>query len=187
MENTALIIIDIQNDYFPGGAMALEQPEQAAQIAARLLSEFRERELPVIHIQQENINPDLAFMLPGSDGQKIHKSVEPLATEPCFIKHYPNAFWQTELEAYLHEKGIKHIVIAGMMTHMCVSATTRSAMERGFTVTIIQDACATLSLSLDGVEIPAETVQRTALAELTLLAAIKPLQGFLTEHKKPMI
>ena len=181
MENTALILIDFQNDYFPGGVMVVDQPDQAVARAAKLLSVFRKQNLPIIHIQHENINPELSFMLPGSNGQKIHKSVEPQASEQCFTKHYPNSFFKTDLDAYLKARGIEHLVISGMMTHMCVSATVRCSMENGFTATIIQDACATLSLSLDGVKIPAETVHRTALAELTLLAEIKPLQRFLAD------
>jgi len=181
MENTALIIIDIQNDYFPGGALVLEQPELAADKAAQLLGIFREQRLPIVHIQHENLNPDLPFMLAATDGQKIHPSVQPLANEQHFDKHYPNAFWQTELETYLKERGIKHLLIVGMMSHLCVSTTTRGAMERGFEVTVIQDACATRSLELDGIEIPAETVHRTSLAELTLIAQVKSLKQFLSD------
>jgi len=181
MENTALVLIDIQNDYFPGGALVLEQPELAAEKAAQLLGLFREQQLPIVHIQHENLNPEPPFMLPDSEGQKIHPSVQPLANERCIGKHYPNAFWQTELETYLKEQGIKRLVVVGMMTHMCVSTTTRGAMERGFEVTIIQDACSTRSLELGGIEIPAETVHRTSLAELTLIAQVQPLKQFLSE------
>lgn len=181
MEHAALILIDIQNDYFPGGALVLQEPEQAAEKAAQLLSVFRERQRPIVHIQHENLNPELPFMLPNSDGQKIHLSVQPLLNEQHIIKNYPNAFWQTELETYLKAQGIKRVVIAGMMTHMCVSTTSRAAMERGFEVTIIQDACATRPLELNGIEISAETVHTTSLAELTLIAQVKPLKQFISE------
>ena len=186
MNNTALILIDIQNDYFPGGAFALEQPELATEKAVQLLRLFREQQCPIVHIQHENLKPELPFMLPGSKGQSIHPSVQPLINEKCFIKHYPNAFWNTELEQYLKDHSITCLVIAGMMTHMCVSSTIRSAMERGFEVTVIKDACATRALELDGIEISAETVHRTSLAELTMIAQVQSTDAFLTEILLPV-
>jgi len=77
---------------------------------------------------------------------------------------------------------IEHLVIAGMMTHMCVSATARSSMERGFLTTIIQDACATRAIEFDGSIISAETVHKTALAELTLISKITSLNDFKNEN-----
>jgi len=179
MKNTALVIIDIQNDYFSNGVLALDGAIDAANKAQNLLDTFRDKQLPIIHIQHETIKQEMGFMLPGSYGQKIHESVEPLAEEVCFTKHYPNAFWQTNLEAYLNEHNIEHLILTGMMTHMCVSTTARAAMERGFRTTIIQDACATSTLEFDGAVIPEETVHKTALAELTMISGITPLKSFL--------
>ncbi|MDH5218380.1 MAG: cysteine hydrolase [Gammaproteobacteria bacterium] len=182
MENTALLIIDIQNDYFPGGKLALDKPQIAANNTARLLDYFRVNGLPLVHIQHENLNPDLPFMLPDSEGQKIHPSVRPDQGETLITKHYPNAFWSTNLEQHLKTQRIENLVIAGMMTHMCVSSTTRAAMERGFNVSLIADACATRSLEFNGQLIPAETVHQTALAELTLIARIESLESFLNRQ-----
>lgn len=182
MKNTALVIIDIQNDYFSGGAFALDGVDIAAQKASELLEIFREQNLPIVHIQHENTKPEMGFMLPGSIGQKINDSVKPKKSETCFTKHYPNAFWQTELENYLNELNIQHLVIAGMMTHMCVSSTARAAMERGFLTTLIQDACATRSIEFDGEVISGKTVHKTALAELTLISKITSLKKFENEN-----
>lgn len=182
MKNTALIIIDIQNDYFPGGALTLDGADVAAEKAKQLLNVFREQKLPIVHIQHENIKPEMGLMLPGSLGQKINDSVEPEKSETCFTKHYPSAFWQTGLETYLKELNIQHLVIAGMMTHMCVSSTARAAMERGFLTTLIQDACATRAIEFDGALISAETVHKTAFAELTLISIITSLNDFLNEN-----
>lgn len=183
MQDTALIIIDIQNEYFPGGKLALDRPEQAAENAAQLLNIFRHNKLPVVHIQHENMNPEMDFMLAGSNGQKIYQRLKPLLDETCFCKHYPNAFWQTDLENHLNDLGIKNLVITGMMTHMCVSSTARAAMERGFNSTLIQDACATQSLAFNGIEIPAETVHQTALAELGLIAQVMTLEEYASQLK----
>lgn len=182
MKNTALIIIDIQNDYFPEGALTLDGADAAAEKARKLLNMFREQKLPVVHIQHENTKPEMGFMLPGSFGQKIKDRLEPSKSETCFTKHYPNAFWQTELETYLKGLNIQHLVIVGMMTHMCVSSTARAAMERGFLTTLIQDACATRAIEFDGAVISGETVHKTALAELTLISKITSLNNFYKEN-----
>lgn len=182
MKNTALIIIDIQNDYFPGGALTLDGVDIAAQKSSELLEIFRKQNLPIVHIQHENTKPEMGFMLPGSFGQKINDSVKPEKSETCFTKHYPNSFWQTDLDNYLKKLNIQHLVIAGMMTHMCVSSTARAAMERGFLTTLIQDACATRSIEFDGEVISGETVHKTALAELTLISKITSLRKFENEN-----
>ena len=181
MKNTALILIDIQNDYFDGGALTLAGANFAAEKASSLLSMFRTKQLPIIHIQHETLKPEMGFMLPGTEGQKIHASVTPNEGETCLTKYYPNAFWNTELDDKLKAQNITNVVIAGMMTHMCVSTTIRAAMERGFQVTAIQDACATRSLSLGNEEIPANIVHKTALAELTLIANISLCDQFIND------
>jgi len=182
MKNTAIVLIDIQNDYFSNGALMLDSATDAATKARRLLDIFRDKQLPVVHIQHETTEQEMGFMLPGSYGQKIHDSVKPSGEEVCFTKYYPSAFWQTKLEEHLKEKHIEHLVLVGMMTHLCVSTTARAAMERGFGTTIIQDACATRSLEFDGAIIPGETVHKTALAELTLISKIISLNSFLTDE-----
>ncbi len=182
MKKTALILIDIQNDYFSGGVLTLDGVDLAAEKASKLLNLFREKQLPIVHIQHENSKPEMGFMLSDSVGQKIHDIVKPNKSEKCFTKYFPNAFWQTELESYLKALNIEHLVIVGMMTHMCVSTTARAAMERGFLTTLIQDACATRAIELDGAVISGETVQQTALAELTLISKITSLNDFENEN-----
>lgn len=172
MTETALVIIDIQNDYFPGGALELVEPLKAAANARKLLDSFRASGQLVLHVQHENHNPELPFMLPGTEGQKIHSEVQPTEGENLITKHFPNAFRQTRLEEVLRDKGIEKLIIAGMMTHMCVSATARAAMELGFQVAIVQDACATRALEFRGKTIPAETVHQTALAEVAMFTEI---------------
>lgn len=172
MPKTALIIIDIQNDYFPGGAMALSKPMEAAHKAQQVLEYFRNTQQTVVHIAHENINPEQPFMLANTEGQQIHSSVWPIEDETVIKKHYPNAFWQTDLEQVLRDAKIKSVMLLGMMTHMCVSTTARAAMERGFNVTIVVDACATQDLQYDGKAINAEIVHKTALAELLMLSKL---------------
>jgi nicotinamidase-related amidase len=163
---TALIIIDIQNDYFPGGKMELEGSLQASLKAKEVLTYFRKENLPVIHIQHFSIRPGAAFFIPDTQGVEIHENVTPLAGEILIKKNYPNSFRDTTLLDHLKKEGIENLVITGMMTHMCVDATTRAAFDFGFTCTVLQDACATRTLKLDDKIIPAEYVHNAFLSAL---------------------
>ncbi|MCD6680244.1 MAG: cysteine hydrolase [Burkholderiaceae bacterium] len=164
--NTALLIIDIQNDYFPGGAMELVGAEAAAERAASVLAVFRARGLPVVHVQHLSVRPGATFFRPGTPGAEIHPSVAPLADETVVLKHYPNAFRETGLLEHLRGKGIERLVIAGMMTHMCIDTTTRAAADLGFECTLVHDACATRALSFGGETIPAASVHNAFVAAL---------------------
>ena len=166
MSSTALLLIDIQDDYFPGGAMELVGADEAGAQAGKLLLAFREKSLPVIHIQHVSIRPGATFFLPGTKGMQIHESVRPIDGETIFQKNFPNAFRQTPLLEHLRGAGITHLVIAGMMTHMCVDTSTRAAADQGFVCSLAQDACATRSLAFNGVQVPAESVQAAYLAAL---------------------
>ncbi|MFI5362352.1 MAG: cysteine hydrolase family protein [Elusimicrobiota bacterium] len=163
---TALIIVDIQNDYFPGGKMVLEGAHQASENAAALLSAFRRLRLPVIHIQHIAKGSGATFFLPETEGVRIHKSVAPLGGEAVIEKHYPNSFRETELLGHLKREKIARLVIAGMMTHMCIDTTTRAAFDLEFKIQLAHDACATKALSFGGVEVPAKQVHNAYVAAL---------------------
>lgn len=163
---TALLIIDIQNDYFPGGAMELVGASEAGQQAGLLLAEFRRRAMPVVHVQHLATRPGATFFLPGTPGAEIHESVRPADGETVLRKHFPNAFRETALLEHLRGAGIDRLVIAGMMTHMCVDTTTRAAADFGFACLLAHDACATRALAFGGAEVSAADVQRAYLAAL---------------------
>ncbi len=169
MENTALLIIDVQNDYFPGGKMTLENSEQAAENIRKVLDYFRENHLPVIHIQHISTNDGATFFLPDTDGFKINNRVLPQKNEKIITKHFPNSFRETDLLNYLQSKKIKSLVITGMMTDVCVESTTRAAFDFGFSNTVIGDATATRNRELNGEVIKAEEVQRSFLAGISAL------------------
>ena len=163
---TALLLIDIQNDYFPGGRMVLEGSTEASQKAGQALSLFRDKGFSLVHIQHLSTRPDAAFFIDGTDGVQFHINVRPVADEPVIRKHYPNAFRDTSLLEHLRSKHIEHVVIAGMMTHMCVDATTRAAFDHGFRCTVLHDACATRALAFNNVTVPATQVHTAFLAAL---------------------
>lgn len=167
----ALILIDIQNDYFPGGAMEVVGASAAAEQAAELLSAFRQKGLPVVHIQHITVRTGATFFLPGTVGAEIHRSVRPNQGEPVFQKNFPNSFRETPLLEYLRQQGISCLVIAGMMTHMCIDTTTRAAADLGFSCSLAHDACATRALSFNGVEVSAASAQTAYLAALNGLFA----------------
>ncbi len=163
---TALLLIDIQNDYFPGGKHELANPLEAAQKAFMLLQCFREHGGHHVHIQHVSRKPDATFFLPGDRGTDIHDSVAHFEGEPLVQKHYPNSFRETNLLQLLKEWEIERVVICGMMTHMCVDATARAAADLGFQVIVAADACATRGLKYGDTTIPAEHVHKAFLAAL---------------------
>jgi nicotinamidase-related amidase len=167
----ALLLIDIQNDYFPGGAMELVNSSLAAVKAGKLLQAFRQRALPVIHIQHISQRAGATFFLPDTVGVQIHESVVPVAGEAVFQKYYPNSFRETPLLGHLRDRQISQLVIAGMMTHMCVDSTTRAAADFGFQSVLAHDACATRALSFGGAAVAAEDVHRAFIAALNGLFA----------------
>ena len=167
----ALLLIDIQNDYFPGGAMENVGSSLAAFHASKLLASFRQKSLPIVHIQHIATRPGATFFLPNTVGAEIHGSVRPNPNEPVFEKHFPNSFRETPLLEHLRAVGISRLLIVGMMTHMCIDTTTRAATDLGFSCSLAYDACATRSLSFNGVQVPAESVQAAYLAALNGLFA----------------
>src|SRR5688572_23807327 len=113
-ERSALLIIDIQNDYFPGGKMELEGAEAAAAHASSVLKKFREQKMPIFHVRHLSTRPGATFFIPGTEGAAIHEKVKPHEGEMVVEKNFPNAFRGTNLQQVLP---VKNLVIAGMMTH----------------------------------------------------------------------
>lgn len=163
---TALLVIDIQKDYFEGGKYPLVNPLAAAKKAYELLQCFREHGGRHVHIQHISLKPDASFFVKGDSGSDIHDSVAHFEGEPIVYKHYPNSFRETDLLEMLKGWGVERVVVTGMMTHMCVDATARAAADFGFQVMIAEDACATRDLQFGGTTIPADLVHKSFLAAL---------------------
>lgn len=166
MADQALVIIDIQNDYFPGGKMELEGADAAAGNAARAIEHFRSKRLPIVHVRHLSTRPGATFFIPGTAGAEIHERVRPNAGERVLEKNFPNSFRATDLEQVLKAAGVKELVVAGMMTHMCVDASVRQAADLGYKVTLLGDACATRAQSFGGESVPAKQVHAAFLAAL---------------------
>lgn len=166
MKKTALLLIDIQNDYFPGGRYPLFKPEEAAKNASRLLDCFRSIGEPVIHIQHEMAGDKPPFFERNTKGQEIHPLVKPVKSDHIIVKENPNSFQGTGLLQLLKTLGVERVVVTGMMTHMCVAATIRESFEHGFESIVISDATTTRDLELNGKVIKAIDIHEANLASL---------------------
>jgi nicotinamidase-related amidase len=171
---TALLIIDIQNFYFPGGKVPLVGPEAAAANAGQVLAAFRSAGLPVIHVRHD-----------FEPGGSIHAAVAPIEGEAVFTKTEVSCFNGTEVLDHLRQLGVERLVLAGMQTHMCLEAATRAAHDLGFEATVVGDACATRDLRYGDRTVEAADVHASTLATLdrtyarvvdtaTLLAEMAP-------------
>jgi len=164
MSNRAIIVIDLQNEYWPGGNLPLDGIDAAAANAARVIAHGREKGDLIVNIRHEM--PRAPVFVPGSDGVQINAVVAPAEGEPVITKNFPNAFRETGLKALLDEKNIEEVVVVGAMSHMCVDATVRAANDFGYTTTTIHDACATRELEFNGATAPATHVQTAMMSAL---------------------
>ena len=165
---TSLIIVDVQNDYFPGGSMELVAMDEAAGCCQQLLQAFRAGQQPVFHIQHLSTRPGASFFVPDTPGAEIHHSLQPMAGEPHIVKHFPSAFRGTDLHELLQLSGIGELVICGAMSHMCIDATTRAAFDLGFDCTVAADACATRDLTFADRLVVAADVHAAFMAALSI-------------------
>jgi nicotinamidase-related amidase len=165
--NKCLVMVDLQNDYFPGGKMQLAGIEGAAGNARILLTEFRRKDLTVIHIQHISVPPNAFFFLPETDGAKINESVTPRQGEAVVVKNYPNSFRNTPLLEILRKAHIDELVICGAMSHMCIDATVRAAFDLGFKCVVAEDACATMDLFFNNKIVKAADVHASFMSALS--------------------
>lgn len=176
----ALLIIDVQNDYFPNGKCELYKSEEALSTIKKLLEDFRKRGLPVFYIQHVS-SAQAAFFNPETNGVQIHEGIKPLNTETVIVKHFPNSFYETKLQDELRKHEITDLTVCGMMTHMCVDTTVRAAKDYGYKITLISDGCATKDLEWNGVKFSAGTVQSVYMASLAQsFATVTTSENFFT-------
>lgn len=166
MSKRALVVVDMQNDYFQGGKCELDGMEAAAENAVFLMEKFRAHGWPVVHVRHEFKDDEAPFFRPGSDGAGVHPSLKEVDGEPVVIKHQINGFKDTPLQKILEELDVERLLICGAMSHMCIEALTRSAADLGFYCAIAHDACATMDLEFNGVIVPAGQVHAASMASL---------------------
>jgi nicotinamidase-related amidase len=155
LSEKALVLIDIQDFYFPGGHLPLAGADSAAAKAFILLDYFRKEGGLVVHIKH-------AYEPGGS----IREIVKPTENEKVITKTEVNAFLNTDLDAYLRSHEKTELVLAGMQTHMCLEAATRAARDLGYACTVIADACATRDLKYGDRIVAAADVHASTLSTL---------------------
>lgn len=166
MTDTALVLVDIQNDYFVDGKFPVHEMEAATINAARLLAAARDKGLLVLHVRHEIPMENAPFFAPGSTGAEIHVDVAPAGDEKVILKHRPNSFHNTSLKADLDAAGINTVVICGAQSQMCIDGTARASADFGYDTVVVGDACAAKEQSYDGMDVPAPQVHATIMSAL---------------------
>ena len=169
LSESALILIDCQNTYREG-VMQLVGVEEALQEARKLLERARAAEAPIFHIQHD-AGPGSPYDVQAENGQ-IADVVAPQGDEPVIVKHFPNSFARTDLHEHLQACGRQNLILAGFMSHMCVSSTARGAFDQGYRATVVDQATATRDLpDGNGGTLPAAAVHTASLAGIADLVA----------------
>lgn len=176
-----LLVIDVQNDYFPDGKMSLFNSEGALNKINQLEEHFLARNLPIIYIQHIKHVKNASFFEANAYGSELHSSLKIKSNSIIVEKHFPNSFYKTNLKSILYSLGIEQLIICGMMTHMCIDSTTRASKELQFNPILITDATATKDLKIGNELINANAVQRGFLAALTNFATLYSTDDFLLQ------
>ncbi len=166
MTKSALIVIDLQNDYFPGGKWTLDGINAAKDKATALIDASRKAGHRVIFVRHEFASADAPFFAPGTKGAEIHADLTPSDSETVVLKHKVNSFHQTDLKDVLDADDVDSLVICGAMSHMCVDGATRAASDLGYACTVIHDACASRDLEFNGVTVPAKQAHAAFMSAL---------------------
>ncbi len=143
MTRMALLIIDCQNDFFPGGKCELEGQFEAAGNIQMLLTNARVQDQTIVHIRHHFKEKDAPFTVEGTTGAEIHDMVKPLPHEPVLTKFTSDIFLNNNLKQILDDENVEELVICGSMSKDCIAAAAHATTELGYPITIIYDACAT--------------------------------------------
>ena len=185
MSQTALVLIDIQNDYFEGGKWPVDKMKTVSANAARLLEHARKQGHEIIHIRHEIPSEEAPFFQPGTTGAETHASVAPNEGETVILKHKANGFHDTSLREELEAKGVSKVTICGAMSQMCIDATTRAASDFGFVVTVVEDSCGAKEATFNGVEVPASQVHAAFMAPLAMsYANVVSCEAYLSDFNQ---
>ena len=175
-----LVVVDLQNEYLPTGKLPLTGIEAAVANASRVISHARNEGIPVFHIRHESAEGAPIFAK-GSTGAEIQPDVAPQGNEPVIVKKHINAFRETDLKQQLEAADVQEILVIGAMSHMCIDAVVRAAVDMGYPVTVLHDACATLDLTFGGVKVPAAHAHATMMAAFEFgYATVKAVDEYLS-------
>ncbi|MFO0812383.1 MAG: cysteine hydrolase family protein [Gemmatales bacterium] len=163
----ALLVIDVQNEYFTGALPITHPMGHLEQILG--VMDAAAKKIPTVVIQHHFTDPKLPMFQKGTKGWEQHPEVAKRPRDLLVEKTLPGSFTNTPLEAWLREKGITTVTIAGYMTHMCCDTTAREAVHRGFQVEFLRDATGTLPLTNSAGSVTAEELHRAILCAQQML------------------
>ena len=176
-----LVVVDLQNEYLPTGKLPLTGIDTAVENAIRVISHARDTGIPVFHILHESDNDGATIFIQGSTGAEIQPAVAPEGREPVIVKKHINAFRETDLKQQLDAADVQEIVVIGAMSHMCIDAVVRAAVDMGYPVTVLHDACAALDLTFRGVNVPAAQAHAAIMAAFEFgYASVTSVDDFLS-------
>lgn len=163
----ALLVIDVQNEYFTG-ALPITHPVGHLETILRVMDAAAGR-VPIVVIQHHFPQPEMPFFQKGAPGWQLHPEVSQRPSDLRIEKTLPGSFTGTVLEAWLRERGIDTVAIAGYMSHMCCDTTARQAVHLGFKSEFLSDATGTLPLSNSAGQVTAEELHRSILCAQQML------------------
>ncbi len=158
----ALLVIDVQNEYF-SGLLPITHPQGHLSNILRVMDAAAVRDIPVVVIQHTVPQPDAPIFKRGTPEWELHPEVQARPYELLLEKNLPGSFTGTTLEPWLRQRGIDTVVITGYMTQMCCDTTARQAAHLGFTVEFLSDATGTLPVGNSAGEVSAEELHRAIL------------------------
>jgi nicotinamidase-related amidase len=159
----ALLVIDVQNEYFPGGALPVTHPPDSLKRITDAMDGAAEAGIPIVIIQHGTDNPEAKAFRKGTPGWRIKGEVEVRKRAAVIEKTLPGSFTGTNLEAWMKENGVDTLVISGYMTQMCCDTTARQAVHLGYGVEFLSDATGTLDFSNEAGTVKAEELHRAIL------------------------
>lgn len=158
----ALLVIDVQNEYFTG-QLPVTYPSGSLDNITKAIKAAHANNIPVIVIQHTAPQEDSKTFKKGTEEWKLHPRMAGERYDHLIEKNLPGSFTGTDLEAWLRERDIETLVIAGYMTQMCCDTTARQAFHLGFSVEFLSDATGTLQISNYAGTIRAEELHRAIL------------------------
>jgi nicotinamidase-related amidase len=158
----ALLVIDVQNEYFTG-KLPITYPEGSLENILRAIRAARSKAIPVVFIQHTSSQKEAKTFRKESEEWKLHPALDVTGRDRLMEKTLPGSFTGTDLEAWLRERRVDTVVIAGYMTQMCCDTTARQAMHLGFSVEFLSDATGTLAISNEAGSVTAEELHRAIL------------------------
>jgi len=160
--NRALLVIDVQREYFDG-AFPIRHPVGHLEAILEVMDAAKKANVPTVVVRHHQPDPDSPVFRKGSDLWQLHADVESRPRDALIDKQLPGSFTGTPLDAFLKERGVDTVCIAGYMTQVCCDTTARQAFHRGYKVEFLRDATGTLDVANKAGSVTAEQLHESIL------------------------